>query len=249
MVRSRPVAYDPHLYARTHRGTPGDLEFYRRLATGRVLELGAGFGRVTVAIADVAAVTSVVGLDIDAGLLSRAPTHERVEYREGDARDFVFEERFDRIFAPHGVLWCLLDDDEVHRCLSAVARHLAPDGRFAFDVWAADEMHALADPDDADPDHLDHVATLDDESPALDVLERSTWDKDTQRLDVTYLYVDEDEAVVGEGTIRQRYLLLDQIRAHLERAGLEAVSIDGDFAGTPYDGSHDHLIVVAKLIR
>jgi SAM-dependent methyltransferase len=240
------VTYDAELYARLHRGTEGDVDFYRRHATGTVLEIGAGFGRVTHAVADVAEVVRIVGLDIDPSLLALAPAHAKVTYRPGDARTFNLDGPFDRIFAPHGVLWCLLDDRDVSACFEAVARHLAPDGLFVFDVWAADELHAEGDPEDVDPEHLDHVATLDGE-PALDVLERSTWDKASQRLDVTYLYVDADEQVVGEGTIHQRYLLEHQLRAHLDRARLELVDLFGDFAGTTYDGTHDHLIGVARL--
>ncbi|MEQ9504367.1 MAG: class I SAM-dependent methyltransferase [Deltaproteobacteria bacterium] len=240
------MTYDAELYARLHRGTAGDVDFYRRHATGAVLEIGAGFGRVTAAVADGADVDRVVGLDIDPALLAMAPAHAKVTYVQGDARTFDLDGPFDRIFAPHGVLWCLLDDRAVSACFEAVARHLAPGGLFVFDVWAADELHAEGDPEDVDSEHLDHVATLDGEPP-LDVLERSTWDKASQRLDVTYLYVDGDEQVVGEGTIHQRYLLVDQLRAHLDRARLELVELFGDFAGAPYDGTNDHLIGVARL--
>ncbi len=240
------MTYDAELYTRLHRGTEGDVDFYRRHAFGAVLEIGAGFGRVTHAIAEGSDVARVVGLDLDAALLAKAPSHDRVTYVHGDARTFSLDGPFDRIFAPHGVLWCLLDDGDVRACFEAVARHLAPEGLFVFDVWAADELHAEGDPEDVDPEHLDHVATLDGDPP-LDVLERSTWDKASQRLDVTYLYVDTDERVVGEGTIHQRYLLEDQLRAHLDRARLELVDLFGDFAGTPYDGTNDHLIGVARL--
>ena len=60
------------LYARLHRGNPGDLDFYRRACAGAssVLELGCGHGRVLRAIATPE--THLVGVDLDPELLALA---------------------------------------------------------------------------------------------------------------------------------------------------------------------------------
>ena len=64
-------SYDPELYALLHRGTPGDEAFYVEHCRGqRVLELGAGYGRLMPALADVA--SEYVGLERDPGMLRLA---------------------------------------------------------------------------------------------------------------------------------------------------------------------------------
>ena len=58
------------LYALTHRGNRGDLEFYRRTCRGArsVLELGSGYGRVLTVLAN--AERRVVGLERDPQFLA-----------------------------------------------------------------------------------------------------------------------------------------------------------------------------------
>lgn len=241
------MTYDARLYALLHRGSPGDVDFYVRHAAGSVLELGAGFGRVTIALAEAEGVDSVVGLDVEPTLLERTPEHAKIETRVADMRDFRLQRRFDRIYAPHGSVWCLLSEDDVRGCFRCVREHLAPGGRFVFDAWAADEMHAEADPEDVDEDHLDLVAEVVDDERPLDVLERSTWDRAAQRLDVTYLYVAEDGEVVAEGLIRQRYLLAPQIERLLEEAGMKVERMLGDFDGRPFAPTEDRIVVEASL--
>ena len=60
------------LYALTHRGNRGDLEFYQRTCRGArsVLELGSGYGRVLTALAG--AKRRVVGLERDREFLALA---------------------------------------------------------------------------------------------------------------------------------------------------------------------------------
>ncbi|MCA9640188.1 MAG: class I SAM-dependent methyltransferase, partial [Myxococcales bacterium] len=83
--------YDAELYELTHRGNPGDVDFY--LAACReahsVLELGSGYGRIAIALAE--AGHEVVGVELDPGLLDRARENaERVtlqgalEFHQGD---------------------------------------------------------------------------------------------------------------------------------------------------------------------
>ena len=231
------MPYPARFYAALHRGTPGDLDHYARVcrSAATVLELGCGFGRVITALA--APGRTVVGVERDPELLAmaraavRALPAERsagVELHEGDMRRVSLGRRFDRVLVPFGGLWCMLDDDELHAALTTAVHHLAPGGRVAFDVYRADGFHAEAEPDDVPDDAFTPVGRVEVDGVAYEVLERSTWDKPRQRIDVTYLHVDEAGHAV-EGTIAQRYLLEPQLHAALARAGLRIVHMAEGF--------------------
>jgi len=231
------MPYPARFYAALHRGTPGDLDHYARVcrSAGTVLELGCGFGRVITALA--ASGPTVVGVERDPELLAMARAAVRelppersagVEVLEGDMRRLSLHRRFDRVLIPFGGLWCMLDDDELHAALTTAARHLAPGGCVAFDVYRADGFHAEAEPDDVPDDAFTPVGRVEVDGVAYEVLERSTWDKPRQRIDVTYLHVNEAGHAV-EGTIAQRYLLEPQLHAALARAGLRPVRVAEGF--------------------
>jgi SAM-dependent methyltransferase len=231
------MSYPARFYAALHRGTPGDLDHYLRVCqtAASVLELGCGYGRVVEALAAPGRV--VVGVERDPGLLAMARDAMRsrpkaasagVELHEGDMRRVRLDRRFDRVLIPFGGLWCMLDDEDVHATLTTAAWHLAPGGRVAFDVYRADAFHAEAEPDDVPDDAFTPVGRVEVDGVPYEVLERSTWDKPRQRIDVTYLYVDEAGHAV-EGTIAQRYLLEPQLHAALARAGLRATHVGEGF--------------------
>lgn len=248
------MPYPARFYAALHRGTPGDLDHYLRVcrSAASVLELGCGYGRVVMALA--APGRTVVGVERDPELLAMARTAVHglskaasagVELRQGDMRSVSLDRRFDRVLIPFGGLWCMLDDDDLDATLGTVVRHLAPGGRVAFDVYRADAFHAEAEPDDVPDEAFTPVGRVEVDGAAWEVLERSTWDKPRQRIDVTYLYVDEAGHAV-EGTIAQRYLLEPQLLAALTRAGLRPTHIADRFrdpeienAPTPTDEDDD----------
>ncbi len=249
------AAYDAELYALVHRGTDGDEAFYAELARGkRVLELGAGYGRLLPALTDSA--SRYVGIEHDPGMLAaaerarlalRSEQRERAALVRADMRDFALQEEFDRILIPHSGLWCLGGSSEVARCLDRVLAHLAPDGQLILDAYHADPFHEHSAPEDVPEDHEDLVAEVEHGGVAYRVLERSSWDRDAQRMVVTYRYApgagaDGEE---HEGAIVHSYLLCDQLATVMVNAGLESLRFAGDFTGTPLDDDDDLMVVVA----
>lgn len=243
------MPYPARFYAALHRGTTGDLDHYLRVCQGAsaVLELGCGYGRVVAALAAPGRV--VVGVERDPELLALArktvqalpKAHQAgVQLVEGDMRTVSLPRRFDRVLIPFSGLYCLLTDADVDATLANAARHLEPGGRVALDVYRADAFHHEAEPDDVPDDAHEPLTRVEVDGVPYEVLERSTWDKPRQRLDVSYLYVDELGQTV-EGTIAQRYLLEPQLRAALDRAGLRIVALAGSLQP---DERTDELMVV-----
>lgn len=148
----RDPRYYDYVYARYRQ----DVRHYVRLAEasgGPVLELGAGTGRI--AIATARAGIDVVMVDRTPPMIERARerlakeprrVRERIELVEGDLREVRIERRFPLVTAPFNVLQHVYGREDFERALCTVKHHLAPEGRFAFDVLQPDPASLARDP-------------------------------------------------------------------------------------------------------
>ncbi len=136
---------EPRYYTRCYASRRHDVAFYvdlvRALRPRRVLEYGCGNGRITLPIAETG--TSIVGVDASRPQLddlrdklgrSESALRDRVRLVLGDMRAVRLKERFDLVLCTFNTFLHLYDRHDVERFLSRVAAHLAPGGRFVFDV-------------------------------------------------------------------------------------------------------------------
>lgn len=251
-----PPPYPAELYELVHRGTAGDLAYYRRVCAdaSAVLELGCGYGRVLEAIGALG--VDVTGLERDPELLARAADRLarrdlRAQLVEGDmadfdaARTFAPDGGFDRILIPHSGVYCLPDEEACVACFRCCAATLRPGGRLVFDAYDADAFHRDEDPADHVDDRLEPVVSVEHDAKLYDVFERSRWDPGPQRIDVTYEYIPRGGGAVLQGRLFHHYLLRDQIGPLLEAAGLQLESLDGDWQGHPVSSESDMWVATA----
>jgi SAM-dependent methyltransferase len=190
-----------------HGGYDADLPLWRELAEaadGPILELGAGTGRVAIALA--AKGHDVVALDSDQDLLAalaeRAPTVTRVT---ADARDFELDVTFSLVLAPMQLVQIVGGHAGRVAMLDRVRAHLTADGLFAA---------ALARPLDAIPEG--------DASPPLpDILERDGWVFSSQPVSVQ-----ERNGCVVVTRRRQAVSPAGELEEQLVEIGLDVVGIE-----------------------
>lgn len=119
------------------------LEELAREAAGagrrpRVLELGAGTGRIAIPLARA---TDVVALDASRAMLDRLRAKAgdvQLETVEGDMVDPAVDGPFDLVIVVFNTLYLLPDQEEQVRCFAATARLLAPGGRFVVEGFVPD---------------------------------------------------------------------------------------------------------------
>jgi SAM-dependent methyltransferase len=263
---SREHYEDAALYDYEYRRRRADVQFYRELAkkrlgtSGRILELGAGSGRVTIALAR--AGYEVVAVDGSKPMLAKLrarvkalpPTlARRITVVEGDLRDFQIAkaegrgaklDQFPLAIAVFNVLEHLYTRVEVDACLRRVAEHLAPGGAFAFDVQMPDLDWLLRD-----PAKRWARTRFTDPTTGRAMLYSTNHDYDpVGQIALIRLYY---EPVDGKGPTKivklsQRKFFPAELEALVAHAGLRMVERYGDFAWHPLDGGAESQILVCE---
>jgi SAM-dependent methyltransferase len=156
---SREHYSDAALYDHEYRRRRADVTFYRELAQkrlggpGRILELGAGSGRVTIPLARDG--HEVVAVDQSPAMIAAlrariaklpAAVAPRITVLPGELCTFEAPGKFSLVIAAFNVLEHLYTRGELDACLRRVAAHLAPGGAFAFDVQLPDLAWLGRDP-------------------------------------------------------------------------------------------------------
>src|SRR5436190_8363824 len=134
---SMPEFYDRILVPAMFEPFALDLaERLRGITTGQVLEVAAGTGVVTRALARLLpAEASIMATDLNPAMLDRAKSHrgiERVTWQEADALALPFDDRqFDCVVCQFGVMFF----PDKRAAFREARRVLRPGGRFLFSVW------------------------------------------------------------------------------------------------------------------
>lgn len=113
-----------------------------RSAKGKVLELGAGTGRLFLEALNKK--VDMYGIDISrsmTGMLkSKLPESEHYRIKTGDAVYMDWKMKFDLIVAPFRMFSHILDVEDQLRLLNNIYKHLTETGKFIFDVFVPDPV-------------------------------------------------------------------------------------------------------------
>jgi SAM-dependent methyltransferase len=232
--------YEKESVARAH------LDFWRGLARqwrpARILEIGAGFGRITRALARYA---PAIGIDISLPMLVHAarqcPSSSRARYVAADMRRLSFPCCFDLIVAPSDPFSHLLTAAERRQTLCRVAKLLSPSGRFVLEG-----LYRRARQPEARERrfrHADGVLTI---SESWQPVGRG------QLWKATYRYLDRgrnrpDRAVKFSFTARAWEP--SKLRRLFRSCGLKIENLWGDLEQRPFSGQVRRVVVVASRLR
>jgi len=254
---SREHYSNAELYDFEYRRRRADVTFYRelakrRLGTGRILELGAGSGRVTIPLARDG--HTVVALDRSEPMLKKlrsrvaalpAAVAPRITTARADLRGFgVAGQKFPLAIAAFNVLEHLYTRGELDACLRAVAAHLAPGGAFAFDVQMPDLAWLTRD-----PDKRWARTKFTDPSTKKQVFYSTNHDYDpVNQIALIRLFY---EPADGRGPTRvvkltQRKYFPAELEALVAHAGFRVVGRYGDFSFGPLDGAAESQVLVCE---
>lgn len=251
-----PIVYD-NVPAYINRR---DVAFYVDEAhdeSGSVLEVGCGTGRILLPIAR--AGQTIAGLDASPQMLQRceAKVREeanavrgRVSLHEGDARTFDLGRHFDLVIAPFRVVQHLTTIDDQLGFLDSVARHLAPGGRLAFDVFNPNFI-ALAAADGTEHEDTPETSLPDGRSfRRAGRVSRVRWIDQVSEIELIY-YISSDSGKKVQRHVQSfdmRWFLRAELVHLLARAGFGVRSIYGDFDRSPLSDKSPEQIVCAERV-
>jgi SAM-dependent methyltransferase len=240
----------PELYHAHHNRHLEDLPFWLELASQAgdpILELGCGTGRVLVPLAQ--AGHHCLGLDRDLRMLMFLQAHLDLSLKikpsllAADITQFSLAEGFPLIISPCNT-FSTLNTGERRTCLGCVGRHLKPGGLFAVSLpnpasW--NHLPALAGPD------LEEAFILPSTGNPVQV--SSAWHRTRHIFKVSWIY----DQLFPDGSVSRQTvdvvhqrITTDAILKEIAIAGLNLVSIYGDFDRSSYQADSPGLIILAS---
>jgi ubiquinone/menaquinone biosynthesis C-methylase UbiE len=143
---SIPALYDRHLGPMLFEPYALDMaERVARLAPKRILEIAAGTGIVTRALARALPTVPIMATDLNQPMLDHASAHisaHTITWRQADAQALPFDDaEFDAVVCQFGVMFF----PDKTKAFSEARRVLAPGGHFLFSVWDRIEENEIAD--------------------------------------------------------------------------------------------------------
>jgi SAM-dependent methyltransferase len=236
---------------------PGELDFYRRLASradGTVIEIACGTGRVTIPLTQ--AGVEMVGLDHSTQMLAEArrksASISNVRWVQADMRSFDLAEHFALAIIPGHSFQNLLTGDDQLACLEQIGAHLRPGGKLVVHLdhqdvdWLGDLFKSAGGV--SEPSRL-----ITDPATGRQLRVTEIWSY--ERADQTAVLVTRWEEVKADGSIGDHWQT-DPVRIHcvfrlemehlLGRAGYSGATVFGDFFESPLTETSSEMIWVAS---
>ena len=221
-----------------------------------MLELGAGTGRVTLAIA--AAGVPIHALDASPEMLdalqaklaaAAGEVRDRVTLVAGDMRSFEVPERFALVIVPFRAFLHNITDEDRLATLGRVRHHLRPGGRLAFNVFHP-SLELMSHHAGALAGRWRWIANFPRPSGGFVARsEANRYDTVQQVVHSQHRYEEyDDRGVLMRTTVHSlelAYLYPGDIRHLLTRAGFTDVAIHGGFSGRAPASDTDELAVEA----
>jgi SAM-dependent methyltransferase len=207
-----------------------DVPFYvtlAREASGPVVELAVGTGRVAIPIVEQTG-RRVVGIDVSAEMLAvarrrAAEAGVAIDLRQGDMTDFSLNEPTDLVICPFRAMLHLPVHGARVEVMKRVHAALVPGGRFAWNAFVFDPAVAV------------EIGGVWREQGG--VRTRSTYDLAERRIDLE---------LEGGASVPLWWVDRDEWDASVAEAGLEVEALYGWFDRRPFDDESREFVYVAR---
>ena len=248
------------IYDAQYWGYTEDIAFYAEeasKATGPVLELACGTGRVLLPCAEAGAF--VTGLDSSPAMLNRcreklaAYSQEvaaRVRLATGDMRAFQLPERFELITIPFRSFLLLLTVQDQLQALATIREHLTNTGRLIFNVFVPD-VKMIAERSGRAGEAVTHVKEflIPESGHRMVMWDSRHYQINEQMLESLFIYdeVDETGQVVRRSykPLKLRWMYRYEAEHLLARSGFVVEALYGGFSRQPFDEDSQEMIWVA----
>ncbi len=183
----------------------------------------------------------------------RAEVKERVRLVRADLRSVRLRRRFPLVIAPFNVFMHLYDRRDVERALATVRAHLAPGGRFVFDVLVPDSRELARSPART---YREGFVRVPAGGTRFRYGEAFDYDPVSQVQLVTMVFEEDEASASSPGQdasfivpLAHRQFFPAELEALLHYNGLTIVERYGDFSRGPLTRVSESQILVARVRR
>lgn len=217
-----------------------------RQANGPVLELGCGYGRITIPLAQ-RGVQDLTGVELSAPSLAYARTRTGnlpIRWVQADVRDFHLDRRYPFIFARGDVFNFMLTRRDQEAMLACVQEHLTADGKFLFDTLPTHLANMVDDPQDVPWYTITHP-----NGRQIYTAGRGWFDHIRQwYIQRAHEHWDsaDGELVRPPWTLTLRYVMPQEMEALLHYNGFKIIAQYSDYRGDPITPEEPHYIYLCE---
>ncbi len=206
-----------------------------------VLDLGCGTGLLSATLADQG--HTVLGVDPSEAMLriarDRTPS-PNISWLQADARHLNVDRQFDRVIATGHVFQVFLTEADQLAFLQTARRHLTATGRLVFDTRNPLTLPWLAWTPDQSRREIDH-----DRHGRIEIWHETTEvHAGTVAFKSSYRFLDQDRELTSNSKLA--FPTADVLHNLLSAAGLETVTLHGDWNSSVYHRSSPEIIVNAR---
>lgn len=259
MQKANDLYATPDLYDLLSDGVAGDVAYFSKLAAkaGRVLELAAGTGRVTIPMARAGA--KVTGLELVPAMIDAAvakltdekpDVRKRVELVQGDMRAFDLGRTFPLIVIPFRAFQHLIEVADQRACLECCREHLTRQGTLVVNLFDPN-LRILGNNLDVNGGAQRRFGEkeLPGGARIVAMSSRVTCPEE-QRFEEEIVYEKFDAQGISQWRhsrkINLRYFFRYEMEHLFELCGLEIVKLEGGFKGQPYKHGGEQLWTVKR---
>ncbi|MFJ6238111.1 class I SAM-dependent methyltransferase [Streptomyces griseus] len=209
---------------------------HRPLAGRTVLDLGAGTGVSSFALADAGA--QVVAVDASRpslDLLESRRGERKVDTVEADFRDLRLDSAFDVVTMSKNTFFLAQSHDEKIKLLRAIGRHLKPGGAVFLDC--TDPVEYLR------ADGAAHTVTY---PLGREQMVTITQNADRATQAIMSIFMVQSASTLTSFHEMATWASLPEIRLLARAAGLEVTAVDGSYAGDAYTARSREMLVVLE---
>jgi SAM-dependent methyltransferase len=209
--------------------------FYDTIAQtqGPLLELGCGYGRVTIPLAQ-RGITNITGLELSAPSLAYARARAgdlRIRWVEADVRNFELDMTYSLIFARGCIFDFMLTRVDQEAMLARVREHMTDRGQFMFDICERPPIRMVNELEEVEWFTITHP-----NGRQIYVSGTDRYDYANQlRMQTCYERWDEaaGELLRPPWTLTIRYSMPQEMETLLYYNGFKIVAKYADYDGTP----------------
>jgi SAM-dependent methyltransferase len=239
-----------HLYDYFQKGVKGDIKFYLdyfKNFKGKILEIGAGTGRITIPLLK-------QGLDITAldiapkmlQILKEKAKKENLSVKTicADMRNFRLKDRFDAVIVTFRAFQHMYSVADQLNVLKGIKKHLKPEGVLIFDVYNPSLKYIAKGNWQW---HKDEIIKLPGIKGKVRIDYRNRYDMVKQMMyqEFRFTYPNGKEEIIP---LQMRFFFRFEIEHLLHLAGFEIKKLYGDFGKSKFKNDSSEMIWVVKPI-